>query len=44
MEILHLKDLGDTESIITNAVILVLGECQISLATYLRIVAAYTLI
>ena len=25
MEILHLKDLGDTESIVTNAVVLVLG-------------------
>ena len=25
MEILHLKDLGDTESVVTNAVVLVLG-------------------
>ena len=36
MEILHLKDLGDTESVVTNAVLLVLGERQISIATYLR--------
>ena len=35
MEILHLKDLGDTESVVTNAVVLVLGGCQISMATYL---------
>ena len=35
MEILHFKDLGDTESVITTAVVLVLGECQISMATYL---------
>ena len=33
MEILHLKDLGDTESVVTNAVVLDLGECQISMAT-----------
>ena len=31
MEILHFKDLGDTESVVTNAVVLVLGECQISI-------------
>ena len=36
MDILHLKDLGDTESVVTNAVVLVLGECQLSMATYLR--------
>ena len=35
MEILHFKDLGDT-SVVTNAVVLVLGECKISIATYLR--------
>ena len=29
LEILHLKDLGDTASVVTNAVVLVLGECQI---------------
>ena len=28
MEILHLKDLGDTASVVTNAVVLVLGEGQ----------------
>ena len=28
MEILHFKDLGDTASVVTNAVILVLGECH----------------
>ena len=28
MEILHFKNLGDTESVFTNAVVLVLGECQ----------------
>ena len=38
MEILHLKDLGDTESVVTNAVVLVvLGGYQISMATYLRV-------
>ena len=36
MEILHFNDLGDTEHVVTNAVVLVLGECQISMATYLR--------
>ena len=36
MEILHFVDLGDTVSVVTNAVVLVLGECQISMATYLR--------
>ena len=35
MEILNFKDWGDTESVITNAVVLVLGECQISIAVYL---------
>ena len=25
MEMLHLKDLGDTESVVTNAVVLVVG-------------------
>ena len=35
MEILHFKGLGDTESVVTNAVVLVLGECQISIAMYL---------
>ena len=34
MKILHFEDLGDTESVVTNAVVLVLGECQISMATY----------
>ena len=33
MEILHFKDLGDT-SVVTNAVVLVLGECQITTPTY----------
>ena len=33
MEILHFKDLGDTASVVMNAVILVLGECQISIPT-----------
>ena len=28
MERLHFKDLGDTESVVTNAVVLVFGECQ----------------
>ena len=32
MDILHL---GDTENVITNAVVLVLGECQMLMATYL---------
>ena len=32
MEILHL---GDTENVVTNAVVLVLGECQMLMATYL---------
>ena len=34
MEIMRLKDLGDTSSVVTNAVILVLGECHISIPTY----------
>ena len=29
MEILHLNDLGDTKSVVTNAVVLALGEYQI---------------
>ena len=37
MEILHLEDLGDTESVVTNAVVLVLGDCQISMATCLKV-------
>ena len=36
MDILHFEDLGDTESAVTNAVVPVLGECQMSMATYLR--------
>ena len=36
MEILHFKDLGATESVVTNTVVLVLGEWQISMAMYLR--------
>ena len=37
MEILHFEDLGDTECrLAANAVVLVLGECQISIATYLK--------
>ena len=36
MKILHFEDLWDTESVVTNAVVLVLGECQISIKTYLR--------
>ena len=35
MEILHFKDLGDTE-LAANAVVLVLGGYQISIAIYLR--------
>ena len=36
MEILHFEDLGDTESVVTNAVVLVLRECQMSMATQLK--------
>ena len=37
MEILHLEALGDTEChLAVNAVVLVLREYQISIATYLR--------
>ena len=37
MEILDFEDLGDTECrLATNALVLVLGECQISITTYLR--------
>ena len=36
MEVLHLKDLRDTESVVMNAVVIVLGECQISKAMYIR--------
>ena len=32
MEILHFKDLWDTESVVMNAIVLMLGECQISMA------------
>ena len=35
MEILHFKDLGDTAIVITNAIVLVLRECQISIPTYI---------
>ena len=35
MEILLFEDLGDTESVVTNAVVLVLADCQISMATCL---------
>ena len=38
MVILDFKDLGDTESVATNAVFLVLGECKIKMATYLRVI------
>ena len=42
MEILHLEDLGDTECrLVANAVVLVLGEYQISIATYLRGLVIY---
>ena len=41
MEILHLKDLGDTEGVVTNTVVLVLGESKISIATYLRGVSTF---
>ena len=34
MEMLHFKDLGDTASVIMNAVTLVLRECQIAIPTY----------
>ena len=34
MKILHCEDLAATESVVTNDVVLVLGECQISMATY----------
>ena len=36
MEILHLKDFGDTKSVVMNAVVLVFEECQIAMATYIR--------
>ena len=36
MEILHFEYLGDTESFVTNAVVLVHGECQFSMARCLR--------
>ena len=37
LEILHFKDLGDAGGCLAaNAVVLVLGEYQISIATYLR--------
>ena len=39
MEILHFEDLGDTESVVRNAVVLVRGECPLSMATYLRGIA-----
>ena len=42
MEILHFEDLGNTESAVTNAVVPVLGECQMSIATYLM--GVYTII
>ena len=29
MDILHFDDLGDTESVVTNAVVLVLGEVKL---------------
>ena len=35
MQILHFKDLGDTANVVTNAVVLVLGECQMPIPTYL---------
>ena len=35
MEILHFQDLGYTESVVTNAVVLVIGGCPISMAMYL---------
>ena len=36
MKIFHLKELGDPENVVTNAVILVLRECQIAMATYFK--------
>ena len=36
LEILLFKDLRNTESVVTNAVVLVLGGCKLSMATYLR--------
>ena len=37
MEILHVEVLGDSECrLAVNAVVLVLGEYQISIATYIR--------
>ena len=36
MKILHFEDLADTESVVTNSGVLVLWECQVSIATYLR--------
>ena len=44
MEILHFKDLGDTASVVTNAVVLVLGECQISIPTNLWEICHYEVI
>ena len=42
IEILHFEDLGDTECrLATNAVVLVLGDYQISIATYLRGVSTH---
>ena len=35
MEILHIKDLGKNR-VVAHAVVPVLGECQISIAMYLR--------
>ena len=36
IEILHLQTLRNTKSVITNAVVLVIGECHILVARYLR--------
>ena len=41
MDILHLKDLGDTASVVTNAVVLVLGKGQIAIPTYLWEVSTF---
>ena len=43
MEILHFKDLEDTTSVVVNAVVQVLGECQMSIPTYLLCIFTYNI-
>ena len=42
MEILNFKDLEDTTSVV-NAVVLLLGECQMSIPTYLLCISTYNI-